>query len=228
MKCSKCGQEVDAGSNFCEVCGTKVPGRSNHTNKSSVGWIIVVILCVIAIVVLGIILHNTKEDLDYARYERNNYYEMYVAEQNAKQETSSENYSLKEFKNNVSKIYPIIISDIKIGNAYYDGTIETDYGNTLYDYNTMYLKPQIYYNGLKTGSQYLKIKWISPSGDLITGSSSPYGYTQASSYYLSEGENVIVLEGCGSPNRGCWSSGRHIIEVWYGDVCLKSKSFMIY
>lgn len=227
MKCNKCGRDVSEGSNFCEACGTKVPGAQHHQRKS-IGWILLSILCVIVIVVLSIILYNTNDNLEYAKNKWQDYYEKYEAEQRAKQEASSENDSLKEFKNNVSKVYPMIITDIKIGNAYYDGLIETDFGNTLYDYNTMYLKPKIYYTGLTSRSQYLKIKWIRPSGDLSTGSSSPYGFSQAASYYFSEGKNEIVLGGWGGPNRGHWSSGTYRIEVWYNDVCLKSKTFIIY
>lgn len=228
MKCNNCGQEIPVGSNFCETCGTKVPGVSYPAKNGAVGWIVITILCVIAIAIMAVLLSDTKEDLQHAKYQWQDYYKKYETEQRAKQEASSENYSLKEFKNNVSKVYPIIITDIEIGNAYSGGAIETDFGNTLYDYNTMYLTPKVYYTGLTSGSQYLKIKWIRPSGDLSTGSSSPYGYSQASSYYLTEGKNEIILGGWGGPNRGHWSSGTYRIEVWYNDICLKSKSFVIY
>ena len=228
MKCKNCGQEIPVGSNFCETCGTKVPGGSYPTKNGSVVWIIITVLCGIAIVIMAVMLFNTKEDLKHAKYKWQDYYEKYEAERRAKQEASSENYSLKEFKNKVSIVYPMIINDIKIGNVNSDGIIETDFGNTLYSYNTMYLKPKVYYTGLISGSKRLKIKWIRPSGDLCTGSSSSYGYSQSASYYLSEGENEIVLAELGRADRGYWSSGTYRIEVWYNNICLKSKSFSIY
>jgi predicted nucleic acid-binding Zn ribbon protein len=227
MKCSKCGQEIPEGSNFCEACGTKVPG-THYLKRSLIGWISLSVLCVIVIVVLSIVLSNTNDDLDYAQREWHSYKWKYENELEANQKAFSENASLKEYKKKVSGIYPIIITDIKIGNTYSDGSIETDYGNTLYEYNTMYLKPKVYYTGLTSGSKRLKIKWIRPLGDLSTGSSAPYGFSQAASYKLLEGENEIELNGWGGPNRGHWSSGTYRIEVWYNDICLKTKSFVIY
>lgn len=186
------------------------------------------IVCGIGIIALIIALVNVNEDLDYARNQWFHFSDLYKEEQNANQTSSSENKRLKKFKKSVTSTYPIIITDIKIGNSYYGGDLETGYGSTIYSYNTMYLKPKIYYTGLKSCSPYLKIKWYKPSGELSTGSSSPYGFSQGSSYSVSEGQHELALSGWGGTDRGHWSSGTYRIEVWYNDICLKSKTFTIY
>ena len=136
---------------------------------------------------------------------------------------------LSDFKSSIGSTYPIVITDIDIANVYKDGTIETDYGNTLYDYRTLYLKPRITYTGLTSGTKEFKIKWVMPSGALRTGDSSPYGYSFSESAYVSEGSyNTLDFTGWGNDNSGNWSSGRYRVEIWYDDVCLKSKDVRIY
>ena len=136
---------------------------------------------------------------------------------------------LSDFKSSIGSTYPIVITDIEIANVYKDGTIETDYGNTLYDYRTLYLKPRITYTGLTSGTKEFKIKWVMPSGALRTGDSSPYGYSFSESAYVSEGSyNTLDFTGWGNDNSGNWSSGRYRVEIWYDDVCLKSKDVRIY
>lgn len=136
---------------------------------------------------------------------------------------------LSEFKSSIGSTYPIVITDIEIANVYKDGTIETDYGNTLYDYRTLYLKPRITYTGLTSGTKEFKIKWVMPSGSLRTGDSSPYGCSFSESAYVSEGSyNTLDFTGWGNENSGNWSSGRYRVEIWYDDVCLKSKDVRIY
>lgn len=121
----------------------------------------------------------------------------------------------------------ISISSIKIGNVYKDGSIETNYGNTLYSSYTMYLKPRIDYYGYKTGSVTLYQKLYTPYG-LSTGTSSPSGYSTKTEVYLYEGNNTTELQGWGNERKGHWSSGWYRYEVWYNGKCLASESFYIY
>lgn len=202
---------------------------SNPVDETLKKWIWgISFVCGIGIIALIIALVNVNEDLDYARSQWFYYDDLYEEVQTANQESSSENKRLKEFKKCVTSTYPIIIKDIKIGNCSYEGDLETGYGNTIYSYNTMYLTPKIYYTGLKTSSPYLKVKWYKPSGELSTGSRSPYGFSQGSSYSVSEGQHELILRGYGGSDRGHWSSGTYRIEIWYNDVCLKAKRFTIY
>ena len=123
---------------------------------------------------------------------------------------------------------PIIITDIEISNTYSDGSIETDYGNTIYSSDTRYLKPRITYTGIKTSENItLSVKFYTPSG-LSTGSSSPYGCSYSYSMYVYSGENQETLSGWGGSSAGHWGRGSYRFEIWYENVCLKSKSFTIY
>lgn len=160
---------------------------------------------------LGEELDNTKTSLKITREERDE------AQQ-----------KLNDLKDKVGSSMPIIITDIQIANTYNNGDIDTDYGNTIYSSNTMYLKPKISYTGIKTGNKIdLNIKFYTPSG-LSTGSNSPYGYSYSTSMYVYSGENTETLSGWGGSSRGHWSSGTYRFEIWYGSVCLKAKSFTIY
>lgn len=137
-------------------------------------------------------------------------------------EQESKFYSIKN-------TFPINITNIEIGNVYYDGSIETNYGSTIYSSSTMYLKPRITYTGINTGSSInLKIKWYTPNGTLSTGDSSPSGFSQQESLYVYSGSNTKTLRGWGNKTKGNWGKGTYRIEIWYENVCLKAKTFTIY
>lgn len=137
--------------------------------------------------------------------------------------------ALSNLKGKIGMTYPLIISDIEIANVTYDGDIETNYGNTIYSSNTMYLKPRIKYYGISSGYKNLKVKWYNPNGTLKTGTSSPYGFSQSEDCFIYLGsDNTYSLNGWGNRNKGHWTSGTYRIEVWYENTCLKSKTFTIY
>lgn len=143
-------------------------------------------------------------------------------------ELNTERNKMSDFKDKVGSFMPIIITDIQIANTYSGGDIETDYGNTIYSSSTMYLKPKITYTGIKTGEDIdLNVKFYTPSG-MSTGPNSPYGYSYSTSIYVYSGENTKSLTGWGGVSRGHWRSGTYRFEIWYGDVCLKSKTFTVY
>lgn len=126
--------------------------------------------------------------------------------------------------------FPIIISNIEIGNNYYDGSVETNYGSTIYSSNTMFLTPKITYTGINSGHFItLKIKWYNPDGTLSTGDSSPSGYSQQKSIYVYSSSNYTeTLSGWGYKTKGHWGKGTYKIEIWYRDACLKAKTFTIH
>ena len=141
--------------------------------------------------------------------------------------------SLQKSESKLSELkgkFPINITDIEIGNTYSDGTIETDYGSSIYSSQSMYLKPKITYTGINPGRSIdLKIKWYMPDGSLSTGDSSPSGYSQQRSLYVNAGSNNIeTLKGWGNSTKGNWEKGTYRIEIWYDNVCLKSQTFRIY
>ena len=137
-------------------------------------------------------------------------------------EQESKFYSIKN-------TFPINITNIEIGNTYYDGSIETNYGSRIYSSYTMYLTPRITYTGINTGrSINLKIRWYKPNGTMSSGDSSPSGFSQQNSLYVYSGSNTEKLRGWGNETKGHWGKGTHRIEIWYENVCLKAKTFTIY
>lgn len=144
---------------------------------------------------------------------------------------SQEKSDREKAENKLSKVesyMPVVITDIEIANVYQSGSIETDYGNTIYSSYTMYLKPRIKYTGIKTGESItLNIKLYTPTG-LSRGSSSPSNCSWTESFYVYSGENTQSFQGWGGPSKGHWSSGTYRYEFWYGNVCLKAKTFTIH
>lgn len=136
--------------------------------------------------------------------------------------------NLQSALSDIKSIFPLVINRIEMGNVYYDGTIETNFGNSIYSSNTMYLKPKIYYTGLNAGSITLDVKLINPNGVLSTGKISAGGYSYSCSVNVSQGVSSVLLTSWGGEKKGHWSSGTYRLEVWCRGVCLKTHTFKIY
>lgn len=229
---------------------------SSDSNGKGWYWFFIVVFALVDIV-LGVLYSEADQNYYWAnqeRWEYKNKYETAIRERDEykamSESTASlrkeigglkkENSSLKterdnakselsSLKNKVSATYPIIITDIEIANTYSGGDVETNYGNTIYSYNTMYLTPRIKYTGLTTGNKTIKVKWYKPDGTISIGSSSPSGFSQSESMYVYNGENnTYTLNGWGNKYKGFWSKGTYRIEIWYENTCLKAKTFTIY
>ncbi|WP_297908286.1 hypothetical protein [uncultured Parabacteroides sp.] len=212
-------------------------GEIMTTGGGSKGrYLFFIIVFAIAAVILGVSYIEADENYSRASKERYEYKEKYEEATTSmrsqisslEQERDNAKSELSSLKSRVSNTYPLIITDIEIGNIYKDGDIETDYGERIYDYNTMYLEPRIEYIGLESGTKTFKVKWYTPSGYLSRGDSSPSGFSQAHDEYISKGNNTLTLNGWGNDRKGNWHSGTYRIEVWYENVCLKAKTFTIY
>ncbi len=124
---------------------------------------------------------------------------------------------------------PIVVNSIQIGNVDNDGNIDTDYGERIYDYDTMFLKPRISYYGVtKIGSSITLYSKLFKNGVLSTGTSSPSGYSSSFTLTVNRGSNIAYGTGWGNKTRGHWSSGQYRYELWYNDMCLKALDFTIY
>lgn len=147
-----------------------------------------------------------------------------------KEKRESAENEMQEVKSLVSSSIPIIITDIEIANVYNGGSIETNYGGSIYSSNSMYLKPRITYTGIRTSESitlYAKLYGI--SGTLQTGKSSPSGYTFSDNVTVSSGSgNTYELKGWGGSDKGFWSRGTYRYEIWYGNVCLRAKTFTLH
>ena len=117
---------------------------------------------------------------------------------------------------------------IEIGNMFEGGKMQTNYGQTIYSSETMYLKPRIRYKSYANRSYTFDIKWIKPDGSISRGDSSPAGYSQSKSYYLSYGEGNKGLDGWGVKTKGFWEAGNYAIEIWCKGTLLKRQEFRIH
>ena len=120
------------------------------------------------------------------------------------------------------------IYSIEIGNTYKGGKIQSNYGETIYSSWTMYLAPKISYKSYADRSYTFDVKWIMPDGSQRRGDSSPAGYCQSESYYLSYGEGTEELNSWGNERKGNWDDGDYAIEIWCEGTLLKRKEFTIY
>ena len=199
--------------------GTEQPLKTKHSTGRY--WVLIVLLT-IGVIALGILyfMSRNKYDRDTSSL-RNNVSTL-------EQERDKAVSDLTEFKSSVSSVYPIIITDILIGNVNKNNEVDIDFGNSIPSYKTMYLEPRIKYTGLTDGTINLKVKWYCPDGTIRRGSSSPAGFSQSESIYINEGaDNSVTLQGWGNESRGHWGSGTHRIEIWHNNICLKAKEFNI-
>ncbi|MBO4738369.1 MAG: hypothetical protein J5606_02280 [Bacteroidales bacterium] len=135
-----------------------------------------------------------------------------------------ENNELKTYLGN----YPLLITDIEIANVDAKNNIQTDYGEKINHKYTMFLKPKLSYQSLVEYDDFsLDVKLFNPNGTLSTGKYSPSGLTYSEKCHISRGCNTLYLSSWGYWNKGYWKRGTYRIEVWYGDICLKSKTFQI-
>lgn len=120
------------------------------------------------------------------------------------------------------------IYSIEIRNEPWEGDPITDYGETIYSSETMYLCPRIRYKSYANRSYKFDVKWIKTDGSIRIGDSSPAGYSQSNSYSLSYGEGTKKLNGWGSKTKGNWKAGRYAIEIWCNGTLLKREEFRIH
>jgi len=149
-----------------------------------------------------------------------------IESKNKEIKQEKERYS--NLESEIASVAPFVITKVEIGSKYKGGGMETDFGNTLYSSRARFLTPKIYYRGFSSGSYTIKTKWYRPSGSLITGDSSPYGYSQSYSNSISKGRNELQLEGWGYESAGRWDTGTYRLEIWCKDRCCYVKYFTIY
>jgi hypothetical protein len=216
-------------------------GTVMTTNGGSKGgyWFFIILFAIAAIIFcfLYVAADDKYSHANRERYEYQNKYENASSATTSlrseigslKQERDNAKSELSNLKSKVSNTYPIIITDIEIANVTYEGDIHTNYGDFLYGSSTMYLQPRIKYIGLSSGHKTIKVKWYNPDGTIRRGTSSPSGFSQSQSMDVYPGDNnTYTFSGWGYSSKGHWSSGTYRIEIWYGNSCLKSKTFTIY
>lgn len=204
------------------------------------GYWLVMLVLLVGCIILFCLYNNAESNYQWQQRETRTMENKYKESQGQVAAIKSEKDALWEgkrsaeealstLKEKVGNTYPLIVSDIYVGNMYQGGGMETNYGGTIYSRNSMYLVPKITYYGINIGSKTFYVKLYKPDGSLARGSSSPAGYSYSNSLYVSSGaNNTYEFSGWGSPNKGHWKSGNYRFEIWYGNTCLKSKTFTIY
>lgn len=145
----------------------------------------------------------------------------------AKSNLEDSKRKLSNYQNKVGEKFPLIINNIELANCTKDmGKVLSDYGKPIYSNKARWIWFRINYDGMVSGTKKLYYRIYDQSGNLKKYSSSPSGYTYSSEQYIYQNNNTVVLFGWGSDSGG-WSKGEYRIEIWYEDICLKSKSFTI-
>ena len=218
------------------IVGTTNPITSTDSDSEKGALVFFLVVFIIATITVGVLLGQSKRDYENAVSNYSSRISTLETEikslendlRIARIEGNAAKRELSDFKDNVGRTIPFIITDIEIANESDDGTIETGFGSPIYSSHSMYLLPRIKYVGFTSGSKTVYVKIYNANGSLSTGRSSPSGYSYSSSFYVSTGQNTSQLSGWGNNTRGNWSSGSYRIEIWYNNSCLKSKKFTIY
>ena len=136
---------------------------------------------------------------------------------------------LSNYQNKVEKYFPLIINNIELANYNTKdlNKVISDYGQPIYSKKSKWVGFRINYDGMVSGTKKLYYRIYDQYGKLKTSSLSPSGYTHSSEQYIFQSNNTTVLFGWGSDSSGSWRKGRYRIEIWYENICLKSKSFTI-
>lgn len=219
--------KIEADGSLTEL--GKIGETNTKQTRPDVGiyWLFI-LLFVITTVIAFITAANLSDEnhrLSNEKYDLNQSY----SQLNTKWQEALESKKKTEAKlTKVGAVYPIIINSVAIGNMAEGSGMETDFGQLIYHYNTMYLKPKITYEAITTRQITLKVKLFTPSGILSRGDSSPTGYSFSYLLKVAGGTNTEIMNGWGNSTRGYWGAGTYRLEIWYDDVCLKTKSFTIY
>ena len=97
-----------------------------------------------------------------------------------------------------------------------DNTVIDSYGSTLYASSVKYLIWRISYNGPSSSlTKTCYIKYIKPDGELMTGQSSPSGYTTSKVITFSPGSNTVVASGWGNETATAYVAGTYRCELWF-------------
>lgn len=123
---------------------------------------------------------------------------------------------------------PFVITKVEVGNVDYNWNYINNYGTTIYSYQTQYLTPRIYVTVYTPGTYTIYVKLLNPSGELVTGNSSPSGYSFSDDIELNSSTTYENLMGWGGSTSGHYSAGQYRWEFWYNGEKIGEKSFTIY
>ncbi len=133
--------------------------------------------------------------------------------------------SISSSSASISEI-PFLVTKFEVANVEKNGDIIQDYGSSIWDFKTKYLKPRITVRPLKSAGKYTVYVKLYKDGVLDEGSTAGYSYSDTVTLSGSSSQ-VITLSGWGRDSAGNWSIGEYRFEVWYNDYCIGSKTFKV-
>lgn len=121
-----------------------------------------------------------------------------------------------------SGITPIVRSDIfsisgvTFANYNKEGQVISDYGQPLLDGSVKFLTPRIYYSGKYANNQdvTLYFRYFNSSGELVSGTSSPIGFSFKRDVTIRPGVNSVELSGFGNEAASSYREGVCKVEIW--------------
>lgn len=121
------------------------------------------------------------------------------------------------------------ISSVSFANTDKNGNIINDYGQTLYDGKVQYLKPKLYYYGKYSSNQeaLLYIRYFKSSGDLVSGTTSPLGFSYKETITIKPGSNNLTLTAYGNESATNYKEGTCKVEIWIDGEKLYETSVKI-
>lgn len=137
----------------------------------------------------------------------------------------------KERENELARKGYVNIKNMTFANVDSTNKIINGYGVSLYASDIKYLRPKLTYDGLLSSIKTITLykKMIDPDGALLTGTSSPSGYTSSENVTINSGtNNVLDLRGWGNQQSGTYVSGTYRYELWYGGYKIYEQSFTLH
>lgn len=115
------------------------------------------------------------------------------------------------------RVAQLSITGATFGNTKKDNTIINSYGSTLYASDIRYLCCRLNYNGPSSSeSKTIYVKVIKPNGEMMTGSSSPSGYTYSQNVTFEAGDSKSVgIGGWGKEESSSYTSGTYKFEIYW-------------
>lgn len=128
-----------------------------------------------------------------------------------------------------NKVDSISITAVSFANVTYDGTILNKYGEQLYC-TTQYLQSKFHYTKKKDTTEQitLQIKIFKSNGEMLSGASSPIGFTFEQKVTLSGKSGTCTILGWGNKSGTSYSVGNYRYEIWMNDNELLSTSIVTF
>lgn len=115
------------------------------------------------------------------------------------------------------RIAQLSITGATFGNTKKDNEIIDAFGSTLYASDIRYLCCRLNYNGPSSSEEKtVYVKVIKPNGELMTGSSSPSGYTYSQNVTFEAGNSKTVgIGGWGKDSSSSYIAGTYKFEIYW-------------